>query len=103
MPKTKSYREWHEENLREEHGKDPNYVAGYLSACLKEGEDVFLAALREVADALGGVKELSEATSLNKTTLYRMLSKEGNPTIKTVSSVLHAFGMQLQCVPLQES
>lgn len=103
MARSIDYNQWHKEQLREEYAKDPDYVAGYLSACLEEGEDVFLAALREVADALGGIKELAEATSLDKKHLYKMLSEEGNPTLTSITSVLHTFGMQLQCVPLQES
>lgn len=58
--------EWHLEQIRKEHVEDPTYIAGYLSACLDEGEDVFLVGLREVAQALGGISELAAHTNLDR-------------------------------------
>ena len=98
MALTRDYNEWHLDELRKEHAKDPSYVAGYLSACLEEGEDVFLVGLREVAQALGGIAELAAETDLDRKHLYKMLSEDGNPTFESISTVLHAFGMQLRCV-----
>jgi DNA-binding phage protein len=39
--------------------KDTDYAAGYLTAALEEGEDVFLLALRDVAQAHGGITALA--------------------------------------------
>lgn len=41
--------------------------------------DEFLMALRNVADAHGGIGVLSDITTLNRQNLYRMLSEDGNP------------------------
>ena len=56
--KTESYREGLLESLR-----NPEDAAHYLNACL-EDEDarVFLLALRDVADAHGGIRALSRDT-----------------------------------------
>ena len=88
---TVSYRESLLESLR-----NPDQAAEYLNACL-EDEDarVFLLALRDVAEARGGVRALSRDTRLNRESLYRMLSKSGNPSLDSLAAVLNAFGLRL--------
>jgi len=100
---TRDYNEWHLERLREEHADNSTYIAGYLTACLEEGEDVFLLGLKKVAQALGGISELAEQTNLPRTHLYKMLSEDGNPTLTNISIVLNSLGMQLQCVPTEQT
>ncbi len=82
---------------------DPDYAAGYLSACAAEGKDEFLLGLRNVADALGGVGQLAAETDLNRQGLYDMLAEGGNPRLSSLFSVLDAVGMHFQCVPIQEN
>ena len=55
--------------------EDRDYAAGYLTAALEEGEAVFLLALRDVAQAHGGMAGLAQATKLNRENLYDMLSE----------------------------
>src|ERR1700690_3341002 len=91
MVKTESYRESLLESLR-----NPEDAAQYLNACL-EDEDarVFLMALRDVADARGGLRALSREAHLNRESLYRMLSKSGNPSLESLAAVLSACGLRL--------
>jgi len=103
MARARNYNQWHVDQLRKEHVEDPTYIAGYLSACLGEGEDVFLLGLKKVAQALGGISELAAETNLSRKHLYTMLSEGGNPTLASISSVLNSLGMQLQCVPTPDS
>ena len=99
MPKitgnTESYREGLLESLR-----NPDDAAHYLNACL-EDEDarVFLLALRDVADAHGGIRALSRDTHLNRENLYRMLSKSGNPSLDSLAAVLNGCGLRLAIQP----
>jgi probable addiction module antidote protein len=95
--KTKPYRESLLESL-----KNPDEAAQYLNACL-EDEDarVFLLALRDVAEARGGVGALSRNANLNRESLYRMLSKSGNPSLDSLAAVLHACGMRLAVEAVQ--
>jgi probable addiction module antidote protein len=89
--KTDSYREDLLESLR-----NPDEAASYLSACLDDEDPrVFLLALRDVADAHGGIRALSRDARLNRESLYRMLSKSGNPSLDSLAAVLKAFGMRL--------
>ena len=91
MPKTSSYQKDLIEAL-----KDPCEAAAYLNAAIEEGDrSVFLLALRNVAEARGGMAVLAEKTNLSRESLYRMLSKKGNPEIKSLYMVLHAMGLRL--------
>src|ERR1017187_10017205 len=75
--------------------KDPDEAAQYLNACLDDDGRVFLPALRDVAEARGGVRALSRDAHLNRESLYRMLSKSGNPSLDSLSAVLSACGLRL--------
>lgn len=91
MPLTESYHDWLVESL-----KDPEEAAGYLSVALEDGDpDVFLLALRNVAEAQGGLSKLSKKCKLNRENLYRMLSKKGNPELLSLDKLLHALGFHL--------
>ncbi len=95
MGRTKSYKAHLDERL-----KDPKEAAGYLNAAL-EDEDlhVFLLALKDVADALGGMSQLADKSSLNRQSLYRALSKSGNPKLVSVLSALAAMGFEIRIRP----
>ncbi len=77
--------------------KDPQEAAAYLDAALEERDkDVFLLALRDVAEArLGGMSELAQQSGLNREALYRTLSSKGNPELASLGKLLHAVGLRL--------
>jgi len=80
--------------------KDPKEAAGYLNAALEGGDiNVFLLALYHVVQAQGGVSSLAKKTKKSRTSLYKTLSKKGNPYLKSTSEVLSAMGMHLSIVP----
>jgi probable addiction module antidote protein len=79
--------------------RDPEFAAGYLQACLEyETVDAFLIALKEIAQANGGMTKLAEATSLGRESLYKTLSAQGNPEFKTLDAILSALGMRFSVV-----
>jgi probable addiction module antidote protein len=94
MPKrTKSYEAGLQERLQ-----DPGYASEYLQAALEDDEEgsdaVFLLALRDVARA-HRMASVAEATGLNRESLYRMLSRRGNPGIGSLKAVLGSVGLRL--------
>ena len=90
-PPTKSY----VESLHRRLAEDPEEAAAYLNAALEEGDQqVFLLALRDVAEARG-IGKLAGETSLNRESMYRMLSKQGNPRLTSLDAVLDALGLRL--------
>jgi probable addiction module antidote protein len=80
--------------------KDMDYAVTYLSVALEECEDDighqdFLLALRDVAEAQGGLSRLAGLTHLNRQSLYKALSEKGNPSFNTIGTVLHGLGLKL--------
>lgn len=89
--KSKKYQESLIESL-----KNPREAAAYLNAALDDGDEkVFLLALRNVAEAYGGMGKLSESSRLNRENLYRMLSKKGNPELGSLNTLLNSLGLKL--------
>jgi len=76
--------------------KKPEEAVNYLKASLEETDmpELFLLALRNVAEAWG-MGLLARKAQLNRESLYRMLSKKGNPELASVYSLLNTMGMRL--------
>lgn len=73
-------------------GKD---VVAYLNAALEDGDPaVLLEALRNVAQAKGGMGALAKAAGVSRESLYRTLSRRGNPKIETIMELLRALGLK---------
>jgi probable addiction module antidote protein len=71
-------------------------VAAYIEAMLEDGDARAVpVALRTVAEAVGGMAALARKTGLSRETLYRTLSKRGNPRLDTLAAILAAFGLRL--------
>ena len=76
--------------------RDHGEAAAYLNAAIEEGDwAVFLLALRNVVEANGGMAAIAEKASLSRESLYRMLSRRGNPEIKSLLSLSRAMGFRL--------
>ena len=79
---------------------DAANAAAYVEAALEEGDPAgLLQALRNVAEARGGVARIAEKTGLNRETLYRTLSGRGNPQLITLAAILGATGLRLSVMP----
>jgi len=61
----------------------------------EDDPELFLLALRNVAEAQGGIAQLAEKAKLNRESLYRMLSDRGNPEFRSLDALLHALGFRL--------
>jgi probable addiction module antidote protein len=76
--------------------KDPKEAVEYLNAAIEDKEmpEVFLLALRDVAEAWG-FTNMAETSGLNRENLYKMLSEKGNPRLSSLQALLDAMGMRL--------
>ena len=91
MKKKTSYRDDLIERL-----KDIHYAEAYLNAALvDEDRKVFLLALRDVAEAQGGMAKFARLTKISREHIYRMLSEKGNPEFTTLKNLLSAIGLKL--------
>ena len=77
---------------------DPAAAAAYVNAALEEEvedeEELFLLALRTIAQA-HGMSNLAAETALKRENLYRMLSAAGNPRLSSLCALLRALGLRL--------
>lgn len=85
--------------LLDELRRDPEYAAEYLSSAKADSNEAFLIALRDVVEAGMGMKNVARAAKLNRESLYRALSRQGNPSIDTLDSLLSALGIEIRFAP----
>lgn len=75
--------------------KDPAEAAAYLEAALEDADpSVFLLALRQVAQAQG-MANVARKAHVGRESLYKTLSANGNPELRTINRLLHAMGLRL--------
>ncbi|MFM9967300.1 MAG: DNA-binding protein [Burkholderiales bacterium] len=80
--------------------KSPKFAAAYLEEALNEGDQgALMLALRHVAQAQGGVAAVAKRSSLSREATYRMLSKTGNPELRSLKALLAGAGMRISIKP----
>ena len=80
--------------------KDPVEASAYLNAALEAGDKkAFLFALKNVLEAQGGMTRISKHAKINRVSLYKMLSSNGNPGFENILRLLQGAGIRLQVVP----
>ena len=94
MHNYKKFKDYHIEQLR-----DLEDAKIYLSVALEDYEvnadlDAFLLAVRDVAEAQGGISKLAERLSLTDDGLNKVLSENGNPQLNTIREILHELGFK---------
>ncbi len=94
----------HDEGMAEVFREDPEFATQYLNSVLEEGDQAdLLVALRQMAQALGGIPAVADKAHLNATQLYRTLSAEGNPELRSLTALLKAMGMRLAVEPIRHT
>ncbi|OGW88643.1 MAG: transcriptional regulator [Omnitrophica bacterium RIFCSPLOWO2_01_FULL_50_24] len=77
--------------------KDPQEASAYLNAALEAGDKkAFLMALRNVLEAHGGMTRISDRAKINRVSLYKMLSRDGNPGFENLLTLLNVVGIRFQ-------
>lgn len=98
MPRSKKYKALLIESL-----KNPKEALAYLNVILDETRDeseesqkLLLMALKDIAEAQGGIALLAEKTGLGRESLYKTLSSKGNPRLNTLTTLIHAMGFDIK-------
>ena len=81
----------------------PEFAAAYLEDALTESVEEFLVALRKYVQANGGMTHGAEQSTLTREALYRMLSTEGNPELRSIHALLRAHGLKFSIQPTGET
>ena len=95
MHNYRKFKDYHIQQLR-----DPEDAKIYLSVALEDYEinedlDAFLLAVRDVAEAQGGISKLAERLSFTDDGLKNVLSENGNPQLNTIRKILYELGFKL--------
>jgi probable addiction module antidote protein len=87
----------HDEVMIKKLRKNRAFAAEYLKAAMEDTEEskVLLIALRQVAEARGGIAKIAKAAGIERESLYRALSPRGNPRLSTLFAVTKAMGLTL--------
>ena len=97
-PPSVGYEPWLLAQLR-----DPDEAAAYLEAAIEQGDQAALMlALRQVAQAQGGIARIARKAKLTREATYRMLSQSGNPELRSLTAVLEAAGLRLAVRPIEK-
>ena len=81
-----------------EHLRNPEVAAKYLSEALEEGNAaVILMALRNLAEAQeDGITGLANRSHFGRESMYKMLSASDNPKLSSFTKVIHGLGLKLR-------
>jgi probable addiction module antidote protein len=80
--------------------KSPKAAAAYLEAAIEDvDQGGLMLASRHVAQAQGGVTEIARRSNPSREATYRMLSKGGNPELRSVTALLAGAGLRLSIKP----
>jgi probable addiction module antidote protein len=98
MARSRKYQDYLIEQL-----KDHDEAVAYLNAALEESlkgdeesQHLFLLALRNVAEAQGGIANLAKKAHVGRESLYKTLSGNGNPKWHTLVTLCVAMGLNLR-------
>ncbi|EAQ2882455.1 addiction module antidote protein [Salmonella enterica] len=92
----------HDAAMAEVFRSDPAYAVELLNSILEDGEQAeLLIALRQMAEAFGGVRSVAKSAELNPSQLYRTLSEKGNPEVRSLTAILRVMGLRLAIQPIQ--
>ncbi|HFX2465578.1 TPA: DNA-binding protein [Salmonella enterica subsp. enterica serovar Java] len=91
----------HDTAMAEVFRNDPAYAVELLNSILEDGEQgELMVALRQMAEAFGGVRQVARSAELNPNQLYRTLSQTGNPEVRSLTAILRVMGLRLAIQPL---
>jgi len=94
----KPARDYHEDLLRDL--RNPAEASAYLNAALEAGDkEAFLMALRNVLAARAGMTRVARKAKMNRVSLYKMLSPDGNPGFENILRLLRSVGICFQVIP----
>ncbi|PQJ28784.1 addiction module antidote protein [Rubritalea profundi] len=93
---------------RKSYLSDPEKAKSYLETAFEEFQTdddraALMLALRNVAEAQGGISKLAESVDMKRENLYRTLSEKGNPTLETLRDILNGLHLKIRLEPMVET
>lgn len=73
----------------------PERIEAYLEAVLEDGDPAEIRAALGIVARARGMTQIARETGLGRESLYKALSRDGNPELGTILQVLKALGLRL--------
>jgi len=101
-----SYRKFNDYLIEKLH--DPEEAMAFLTVSIEDyAEDhdteALMLALRLIAEAQGGIHQLSLKAHLNRQNLYKILTGKTIPRFDTALSIINGLGFQISLAPIDPS
>lgn len=78
---------------------DPETIGYFLAESFELGDPAFAAHALGVVARSAGMTEIARKSGLSREALYRSLTENGNPSLKSLMGVLDALGLRLSVRP----
>jgi probable addiction module antidote protein len=79
-----------------EYLKTDKDIANYLEAVFEDGDPALVSHALGVVARAKGMSQTAKAAGLGRESLYKALSRDGNPEFATVLKVMRALGLKLK-------
>jgi probable addiction module antidote protein len=70
-------------------------IATFMAEAFQTNDVAYISHALGVVARAKGMAQIAEQTGLSREQLYRSFSEKGNPTLKTILTVMNALGIQL--------
>ena len=67
----------------------------FMKDAFESGDAGYIAHALGVVARAKGMSKIAEETGLAREALYRSLASDGNPTLKSMLTIMHALGLEL--------
>ena len=74
---------------------NPEAIAVFMADAFETGDATYIAKALGVVARAKGMTAIAQETDLSREQLYRSFSAHGNPTLKTMLSVMRAIGIDI--------
>lgn len=79
----------------------PEAIAAYIEAAFEDGDTALISHALGVVARARGMTQIARDAGMSRDAVYKALSRDGNPTLSTLSKVMGAMGLQLTAKPLE--
>jgi probable addiction module antidote protein len=73
----------------------PEAIAAYVEAAFEDGDTALIAHALGVVARARGMTQIAHDAGMSRDAVYKALSRDGNPTLATLSKVMAALGLRL--------
>jgi probable addiction module antidote protein len=73
----------------------PEAIAAYVEAAFEDGDTALIAHALGVVARARGMTQIANDAGMSRDAVYKALSRDGNPTLATLSKLMAALGLRL--------